>query len=75
MKKTAMSFSYLILLGLVLATVLMLATPVTHAASCTAPCNSGPGLSVSGTYCACIDYQACWYQTTPNGQMYTKYCP
>jgi hypothetical protein len=75
MKSGWMIFSYSACLGLVLSTVFVLATPVAHAASCNAPCYNGSTVSVSGSYCACTDYMACWYQQTPNGQMYTKYCP
>lgn len=52
-------------IGLVLASAIVLANPPTaFAATCSATCKSGSGITVSGLSCSCTDYVGCTFTNT-----------
>jgi hypothetical protein len=74
-KLSSISISVLGLL-LVLASGILLAHPpataLATAAACTASCQYGSSVTVSGSSCSCTDNVGCTF--TQNGQTYTQNC-
>lgn len=73
MKKLSSISLYVFGLALVLTSALLLARPMTaFAAACTASCQYGSNVTVSGSSCSCRDNVGCTF--TVNGRSFTQQC-
>jgi hypothetical protein len=74
MKKLSSISLYILSCALVLASGILLAHPpvTAFASACTASCQYGSNVSVSGSSCSCTDNVGCTF--TENGHSYTQSC-